>query len=333
MQRSLPRLRLGNFLFLIFLSVLVLICALRTSGLDYQSYFQEYNDQTLSVSGEVGYRLLISLLSAIAPFSVLLAIANVTFFISHRPIWKEARNLVAGTCLLSYVIYIGVFLLMGSPRRLIAYSVVTPIIIAIVRQQPVSYRSFLRIFLAATFHTSALITLLYILVGKSINQLWRSLTWKRFFLILAFIAAFAIVAFFSGLYDFIFAKFYYYIVYAGNEQEYLADVPSVFSGVAKRAIVVTLLLFGVWRHKGHASIIGFRLIFIETLLYVMGSLISPVIAVISSYFVVGYLLVALEVANSRATYLRKFSAMTGCIFFFLPTAIGLVNMFPSEFGL
>jgi hypothetical protein len=309
------------------------VCALRTSGLDYQSYFQEYNDQSLSVSGEIGYRLLISLLSAIAPFSALLAIANITFFISHRPIWKEARNLVAGTCLLSYVIYIGVFLLMGSPRRLIAYSVVTPIIIATAQQRPLSYRSLLRIFLGATFHTSALITLLYLLVGKGIKQLWYGLTWKRAFLILAFMSAFAVVAFFTGLYDFIFAKFYYYIVYAGSEQEYLTEVPSVFSGIAKRAVVVSLLLFGVWRHKGNVSIIGFRLILIETLLYVVGSLISPVIAVVSSYFVVGYLLVALEVANGRATYLRKFGAMTGCMFFFLPTAIGLINMFPSEFGL
>jgi hypothetical protein len=332
MQRSLPSLRIGNFLFLTAVFVLVLTCALRTSGLDYQSYFQEYNDQTLSVSGEIGYRLLISLLSAIAPFSVLLAIANITFFISHRPIWKEARNLVAGTCLLSYVIYIGVFLLMGSPRRLIAYSVVTPIIIATIRRQPLSFRSFLRIFLGAAFHTSALITLLYLLVGKSVKQLWLGLTWKRGFLIVGFIAAFAVVAFFTGLYDFIFAKFYYYIVYAGDEQEYLTEVPSILSGVIKRAVVVSLLLFGAWRNKGNASVIGFRLILIEALLYVMGSLISPVIAVVSSYFVVGYLLVALEVANSRATYLRKFGAMTGCVFFFLPTAIGLINMFPNEFG-
>jgi hypothetical protein len=281
----------------------------------------------------LGYRLLISLLSSIAPFSALLAIANLTFFVSHRPIWKEARNWVAGACLLSYVIYIGVFLLMGSPRRLIAYSIVTPIVIVIVRQQPLSYRSLLRLFIGATFHTSALITLLYFVVAKSLKDLWASLSWKRVLLILAFMAAFAVVALFSGLYDFIFGKIYYYIVYAGEEQEYLAEVPSVFSGIAKRTIVVSLLLFGGWRQWGSASVIGFRLILVETFLYIIGSLISPVIAVVSSYFVIGYLLIALEAANSRTVYLRKCSAMMGCIFFFLPTAIGLVNLFPDEFGL
>lgn len=333
MQHSLLKPRIGDFLFAFTLLILVMLVALRTSGLDYQSYLQEYNDPSIAVSGELGYRALIVFLGKIAPFSVLLVIANLIFFISHAAVWKEARNGVAIICIFAYLFYIGTFLLMGSPRRLIAYSFVVPIIVMTVRESGSKTNFWVRILLAATFHTSALIAVAYFAAGKNFKELKAGITWKRTILFFAGLLCAVFVIFYSGLYNFIFEKIYYYVVYAGEEQDYLGEVPSVFSGMAKRAIVLSFLLFGAWRHSGKATRIGFRLIAMEAVFYTAGSLISPVIAVISSYFVIGYLLVALEVANSRSTYLRKCSALVGCMFFFLPTAIGLIKLFPNAFGL
>lgn len=333
MQHFLHKPRLGNFVFALALLVLVMLIALRSHGLDYQSYLEEYNDPSVSVSSELGYRALINTLRVVAPFSLLLAIANLIFFISHRPVWKEARNVISVVCIIAYLIYIGTFLLMGSPRRLIAYSVVVPIIIMTVRGATPKIHFWVRLALAATFHTSALIAIAYFGAGKTVAELKSAITWKRAALFLVGLVVAVFVTFYSGFYNFIFEKIYYYVVYAGEEQDYLGDVPSVFSGVAKRAIVLSFLVFGAWRSHGNASRVGFRLIAMEALFYISGSLISPVIAVISSYFVIGYLLVALEVANSCSTYLRKCSALVGCMFFFLPTAIGLIKLFPNAFGL
>lgn len=333
MQPSHPKLRLGNFLFLIVVFAAVVLCSFRSFGLDFESYLTEYNDQASSVSAEVGYRAVISALSEVAPFAALLALANIIFFWSHRAIWKEGRNVASFVCIISYIIYIGAFLLLGSPRRLIAYSLVIPVLFSVARSEPPGARLVMRILLAATFHTSALITMIYFMTGKTWRELSAGITFKRVFYALGLLVGFAAFAVVSGLYDFIFQKIFYYVVHAESEQEYLAEVPSVWSGLAKRAIVTAFLLFGSWRHSNTVYSIGYRLVAVEAFFYVAGSMISPVIAVVSSYFVIGYLLVALETVNSRTTVLCKCSATTGCMFFFLPTAYGLVSIFPQAFGL
>ena len=332
MLHSRPKAQIASLVYSIVVFGILVIISFRTIGLDYQSYLREYNDPSIVVSAEVGYRTLIYALSFFAPFTALLALANITFFISHRDIWKAAINPSSVLCISAYVAYIGIFLLLGSPRRLIAYSLVTPIIISIATGKKPGLSSLWRVLLAATFHTSAIIAVTYYFTSTTIPKLF-DVKPKRALALTLLLAATAAISAYAGLIDFIAGKIYYYAVYSASEQDYISEVPSIWAGLIKRAVVISLLLCSVSPRKSHFIQVGYRIITIDVILYTAGSLISPVIAVVSSYFVIGYLLVAIHATILNTNQYRKLCSLMACAIFFLPTAYGLVRIFPKEFGL
>lgn len=316
----------------VLLCTFLFVASFRSTGLDYEVYLSEFLDPVNSLSSrEVGYVALIKLAGKIAGFWVVLLFSNSIFFFGHLKTYTRTTTFVQFGAFVLYVTYVGLFLIYGSPRRLIAYSIITYLILAMVLEpQKTMQRIGLYFFLvaiASSFHASALVFFPFLIV----YGYGRSLLRKRLRIIWLFILIVGCCGFLyiSGVFNYLVEKITYYSLYAASEQVYLEDVPSVESGLMKRFVAIALILFGT-RNSPHIRRPAIDFCLIEILLYgSLGSL-SPVLAVISSYFAVGYLLPSLQLNTRKDALTLNFNSlilMTGAAIFYLPTIVGLIKLF------
>jgi len=328
-----PALPLFNLLY--FLTWMVL-GTFRSSGLDYDTYLQEFIDPVNNLkSYEIGYVALIQALHHLDSFWIVLLIANVVFFSAHRKVIARTVSWPQAAIFIFYMSYVGLFLIYGSPRRLIAFSLIAfcLFVLALEREKfhahPLRYAVITGI--AASFHISALVFLPVLLAyAYGVSIFTRPL---RLLLLLGVIAAVGYAMYTAGAVNYIFIKIAYYRFNAGEEQEYLNQVPSVTSGLIKRFIALSLIWYGTRKKPAQSSpLLG--LCFIEAFLYgALGSL-SSVLAVVSSYFSVAYLLPAICCRRANeALSVRALMFLTASAIYFLPTALGLIRIFGHEYAL
>jgi len=306
----------------------------RTSGLDYNAYLNEFNDPESVVSTyEVGYVALINAIRPFGSFWIILLLANATFLVSNLKAIGRVLSWPQAMVFMFYLTYVGLFLICGSPRRLIAYALISYCIFVLVfqpekfRQHPL--RHIVITGIAASFHITALVFTPIILAYSLGAKLYKS-GWRILFTlcVLAFVGS---ALYFIGTFDYITVKIGYYIYYASMEQEYLSEVPSVTVGLIKRFIAISLIWFGT-RKTPEERRPMIDLCFIEILIYgVLGS-ISPVLAMASSYFSVAYLIPALRYRRPKeALSQRGLIFMIAGAIYFLPTSIGLIRILGHEY--
>lgn len=321
---------LSRAITLALLLVLLVAATLRTTGLDYPVYLAEYLDPVGSLSSqEVGYVALITLAGSIAGFWLVLLVSNMTFLVGHLTVLARTRTVVQSIAFLMYLAYIGLFLIYGSPRRLIAYSLVACIILAITFQPQLTKGRLPRyatlVAVACTFHASALVFVPVLVAYAYGRSLFTSVRKLIGFAVLAAVGAWLLYV--TGVFDYLGTKLVYYAVDAAAEQTYLADVPSVTSGLLKRLVALSLLWFGS-QHAQQIRRPALDFCVIETVLYGALGSVSPVLAVASSYFAIGYLLPILLVRSRPGTVTIGSLALLGAVaVYYLPTSIGLVKLF------
>lgn len=307
-------------LFVIFALV---IFAFRESGLDYQAYLMEFNDPlNHHVSNELGYKILIKNINPLFDFWFLLLICNISFYIAHRKIINCMYEPIQVAVFLIYFLNLTVFLILGSPRRLIANSIVVYIIYHEFTRGAKNRNYYFSMF-SSLFHTSSIVILPVIyLLRKRISE-WFSLK-TIFSLILGLIIMFFMLHV-SGILDLIRMKIEYYLVYSVKEQKYLSEVPSVTSGFAKRSISLFLMWLAI--RKWYNAEFVLKLGFVELLSYTLLGSLSPVLAVVATYFSVCYLLPFTMPRYRRCNYSTKLILFLSVSIYFVPTIIGLIRMF------
>ncbi len=329
----------GNQLIDAYLRVVMLslLCAFlvaatfRTTGLDYPVYLAEFLDPVNDLSSrEFGYVTLITLTGQVAGFWLVLLISNATFLVCHLTVLDRTRTVMQSIAFLIYLAFIGLFLIYGSPRRLIAFSLITYVIVTMAFRPEVAKDRFpqhaLLVTVAFTFHASAL-AFFPILVAYAYGKaLFKKI--KNLALIISLISLGVWVLYVTGLIDYLTYKIMYYAVDAATDPDgYLADVPSVTSGLLKRFFALCLLWLGT-RHVPMVRRPALDFCLIETFLYgILGS-ISPVLAVIATYFSVGYLLPILLVrTSSGAVTFSSLLLLCAAAVYYVPTIIGLIQLF------
>lgn len=319
---------------LIYLLAWLALGTFRSAGLDYDAYLQEFIDPINNLkSFEVGYVALIQTVGHIGGFWIILLLANLTLLaadlkgITRVVTWYQA---VAFTFYLSYV---GLFLIYGSPRRLIAFSLISYCLFVLAfhrkKFQMHPWRHAVIAAFAASFHVSALIFIPVLVAYAFGSSLYRSP--GRILLILCVMTILGAALYSSGTVDYILIKISYYLFDAVAEQEYLQEVPSVTSGLIKRFIAISLIWFGTSTLPEHRRAV-MELCLIEAFIYgTLGSL-SPVLAVVSSYFSSAYLIPALLYRRPNDELsLRGLFFLTASAVYFLPTAFGLIRLFGNEY--
>jgi len=147
------------------------------------------------------------------------------------------------------------------------------------------------------------------------------------FPLLAFVLLTSFLLYDAGTFDYISYKLTFYAVdSAANPDGYLAEVPSVTSGLVKRFTALSLIWFGT---RGipelRYPVINFCII--ETVLYgLLGSL-SPVLAVAANYFSIAYFLPILLFQNfNGAVTTRRLILLSAAMVYYVPTSVGLINL-------
>ena len=312
------------------LSLLLVAATFRSTGLDYAVYLAEFLDPVNSLSSrEVGYVALIMLTGQLAGFWLVLLVSNATFLVSHLKVYARTRTLAQCAAFLMYLTYIGLFLIYGSPRRLIAYSIVACLVLAMALEPQQTMRRIghygLLAAAACFFHASALVFIPFLVVyayGRSLLSSGRRL--MGLLLLIAGASSFLYV---SGAFDYLVEKITYYSLDAAAEQAYLEEVPSVASGLMKRIVALALLWFGT-RNSPHIRRPALDFCVIESVLYgALGSF-SPVLAVAASYFAISYLLPSLQLRTRQGNLtLNSLTLMTSAAVYYVPTSVGLVKLF------
>lgn len=310
--------------------VLLVAATLRTTGLDYPVYLAEFLDPVDSLSSkEVGYVALITLVGHVAGFWLVLLVSNATFLACHLTALARTRTVAQSTAFMMYLVYVGLFLIYGSPRRLIAFSLVACTILAITfrpqstKNRVPRYAALVAI--ACAFHASALVFVPFLIAyayGRSLFSSGRKLIGL---MILAAIGT--ALLYYAGVFDYLAMKLVYYAVDAASEQAYLEEVPSVTSGLLKRFVALSLLWLGT-RHAPQIRRPSLDFCVIEATLYGALGAVSPVLAVTASYFAIGYLLPILSVRlRPGKVTLSSLALLGGAAAYYLPTSIGLVRLF------
>lgn len=310
--------------------LLLVAATFRSTGLDYGVYLAEFLDPVNSLSShEIGYVALIMLVGQIAGFWLVLLVSNATFLFSHLKVYAETRTVAQFAAFLMYISYVGLFLIYGSPRRLIAYSIVSYVILEMAYEPHKSLRSIGRNSLltasACAFHASAVVFIpVLVAYGYGRSQLSRS---RRLFGLLVMIAGVCSFIYISGAFDYLVDKILYYSLYASTEQAYLKDVPSVASGLMKRFVALMFLWHGS-QDSPNIRRPALDFCVIETVLYVALGSVSPVLAVVASYFAIGYLLPSLQLQTRNGMLtMNSLTLMSGAAIYYVPTSYGLIKLF------
>lgn len=301
---------------------LLLFFSFRSGGLDFDAYYYEFLDPVNnSVSSEIGYKFLLNLINPYFNFWFLLLCCNLVFYITHFNILNKYQSIDKAIIFLIYFVYLSLFLILGSPRRLIAYSIVAFVIYNVVIGRQGWIYFFLSI-LASLFHASSLI-LFPILVLSHYVRFSNNI--KSIFVICFIFSFFCLFLYFSGVLDYIFVKFEYYKEYANEEQAYLSKVPSVWSGFGKRFIVIACYYFFIKNWVNSGKILFFMVT--EISIYLLLGLVSPVLAVAATYFSIVYILpfICHEYDDQRLSH--KLILGFIAFFYYFPTIYGLINLF------
>jgi hypothetical protein len=316
------------FLFATLIS-LIIVASARTSGLDYQVYLSEFIDPVNDLTSyEVGYVALIKFVAQISGFWLVLLICNSIFFGSHRVCLNQTRSIEQAFAFLVYLIFISLFLVYGSPRRLVAYSLISYIITVIVFQPKYVRKRALRhiilFAIACTFHMSALIFTPFLFAYTFGMDLSRGRALLTTIILTMFVG---LLLYGAGAFEYLTYKLTYYAVDAAADPAgYLSEVPSVTSGALKRLAALSLLWFGT-RHSPQMRRPVLDFCIIETVLYVLLGTISPVLAVAANYFSISYLLPVLLVQNrSGAITTTRLIFLFAAMIYYIPTSIGLINL-------
>lgn len=325
-----------RYLSLLYLLAWMVLGTFRSSGLDYATYLEEFLDPVNNpTSYEVGYITLIEAVRQLGGFWIVLLIANATFLVAHLRVATRIVTWPQAVVFMFYLSYVGLFLIYGSPRRLIAIALISYCLLVLVfqrekfRANPWRYAVITGI--AVSFHVSALVFVPVLVAYTYGMSLFRS-TW-RIPLILGVMAVVGWVLYAAGAINYIVIKIGYYLFNAASEQAYLDEVPSVTSGLIKRFIAISLLWYGTRKLPEQRGPL-LDLCLIEAFLYgTLGSL-SPVLAVVSSYFSVAYLIPVLRYRRANETLsFRGLIFMTAGAIYFLPTVLGLIRLFGHAYAL
>lgn len=314
--------------FMLLLTLLV-AATFRTTGLDYPVYLAEFLDPTNNLtSQEIGYVALITAAGQVASFWLVLLVSNLAFFGGHFSVLLRTITATQSTLFLIYLAYIGLFLIYGSPRRLIAYSLIVYVIVAMTFQPELTKRRLLRyaamVAIASTFHASALVFAPFLIGFTYGRSLFTSIT--KLITLLFLVVLGATLLHILGVFDYILYKLIYYSIDAAAEQAYLEEVPSVWSGLLKRVVALGLLWVGT-RREPDARRAALKLCLIEITLYGALGFISPVLAVTATYFAIGYLLPILCVQHRPGKMnLSHITLVTAAAVYYVPTSIGLIRL-------
>ncbi|WP_165387848.1 EpsG family protein, partial [Vibrio vulnificus] len=225
---------------------------------------------------------------------------------------------------LIYFINLSVFLILGSPRRLVANSIVVWIVY---REFSLGARNinYLYALIASLFHTSSIVIIpIVYFLRKKVSE-WLSVS-NLFKLIIACFFGGGLLQF-IGVIDLIFLKIEYYLVYSIKEQEYLKEVPSVYSGLAKRSVSLFLMWLVIRRWDKASYVLALGLI--ELVSYTVLGYFSPVLAVVATYFSICYILPFTMIEYRRSRYSSKIILLMSVMVYFLPTIVGLIKIFGS----
>ena len=321
---------------MLFLLAWMVLGTFRSSGLDYVTYLKEFIDPVNNLTSyEVGYVALMSAVRPLGGFWIVLLIANTTFFVAHLKVTARIVSWPQAAVFMFYLSYVGLFLIYGSPRRLIAFALISHCLFVLAFQREKfrahPWRHAVITGVAASFHVSALVFVPVLVAYTYGLSLFSSA--RRILLIVGAMAVVGGALYAGGAIDYIDTKIGYYLFYAAAEQEYLDEVPSVTSGLIKRFLAISLIWYGMRQAPGQRRPL-LDLCLIEAFLYgALGSL-SPVLAVVSSYFSVAYLIPALRFRRANeALSLRGLMFMTAAALYFVPTALGLIRLFGHEYSL
>ncbi|WP_147746119.1 EpsG family protein [Aeromonas veronii] len=312
------------YIFHCIMLVVLTVFAFRTGGLDYVAYYLEFLEpEKYAVSNEVGYRFLIISLHGVFGFWFVLLLANLLFYFSHRKFIRHFIFFDKAFVFFVYFIYLSLFLILGSPRRLIAYSFVFVVLYTVFNTNRISFKTYIYPFLASFFHVSAIIIVPVVIFFR---YNFKSYFKARSLLYLIFLFSFiALFLYQFGIVDYILLKIKYYQVYALKEQEYLNDVPSVYSGLLKRMVVILLFYFSIRKWvKGKAII---KLCAMEVSLYFFLGLISPVLSVVATYLSSVYIFPFICPEYNNSSFFKRCSLVFGAVVYYLPTIVGLIKLF------
>ena len=315
------------------LTVLLVAATFRNTGLDYPVYLAEFLDPINDLSSrEVGYVTLITLVGQFSGFWLVLMICNVTFLCCHLSVLARTRTLAQSLSFLIYLSFVGLFLIYGSPRRLVAFSIITFIILNTAFNPEYAKRRFhlhaCLVIVAFAFHASALVYFPILIAYAYGRALFIDI--KNLAIIVLFVSVGVWFLYDSGTVDYLTYKLMYYAVDAATEPNgYLEDVPSVTSGLIKRFFSLCLLWAGT-RHQPKIRRPAIDLCLIETALYGILASFSPVLAVAATYFSIGYLIPGLLIrTGSGATTFSGLLLLCSAAVYYVPTVIGLIRLFGS----
>jgi hypothetical protein len=321
---------------LLYLLGWITLGTLRSSGLDYSSYLEEFVDPVHNkINYEIGYLELLEVVRPLGGFWIVLLIANTTFLVTHLRAILRIVSWPQAVVFMFYLSYVGLFLIYGSPRRLIAFSLITYCIFVLTLNPEKFRMHFWRHALitgiAASFHVSAIIFVPVLIAYTYGLSLFKSV-W-RILLIAGVSAVIGRTLYTAGAVEYMVSKTYYYVYIASSEQGYLDEVPNVISGLIKRFVAIFLVWYGtVSTPEQRRPLLD--LCVIETALYGAFGSLSPVLAVASTYFSAAFLVPCLlfrganEVLSPRGLLFLSAGAS-----YFLPTALGLLRLFGHEYAL
>lgn len=304
--------------------VLLIIFAFRSGGLDYEAYYLEFIDPiNNSVSNEIGYKLLIASMHNVADFWAVLLLANIFVYISHRKFINNFLTIDKAFVFFVYFSYLSLFLIWGSPRRLIAYSLFFAILYDTFRFNRISLKIYIYPVLAVLFHVSSIIVIPVIIFFRYKVKDYLKIEFFVSVFFLLMLLGYTLYLF--GVVDYIFLKLEYYRLYALEEQEYLSEVPSVYAGIMKRLLVIFLYTLCISKWDRGMAII--KLCYMEASLYFFLGLFSPVLSVVATYLSAAYLFPFTCLEYQRASLLKKMMLISGVSAYYIPTIVGLIKLF------
>ncbi|WP_155675900.1 EpsG family protein [Aliivibrio fischeri] len=321
----------AKLLFQVLINLLVcsflILFSFRETGLDYKAYMMEFYDPiNNSVSSEFGYKILIKIINPFVDFWFLLLICNIIFYLSHRKIINNLYNPLQIFVFFIYFINLSVFLILGSPRRLVANSIVVYIIYNEFSKGANNKNYFLAI-IASLFHTSAVVIVPIIYFLRHRISQWFSIS-IIFKLILGGVISFLMLHF-TGILNLIFIKIDYYLIHSLKEQEYLSEVPSVMLGFVKRFVSLFLVWLAIRRWDNNQFVL--KLGTVEVILYTVLGYFNPVLAVVATYLSICYLLPFTMPEFRKCNNSTKTILMLSVWIYFVPTIIGLIRMFGNMY--
>ena len=329
------------------LILVTVITEFRSNGLDWVAYQQEYYGQAETGSFEQGYVILVRLTRIANHFNVLLQIVGMIFVACHVRIARRVRTPLAFIAFCGYYSYVWAFYLMGSPRRTVALSLVALSMSYLLQRTPKVRRAMIIVVLAPLFHLSSVVAIPFCLYqGLRNRRGGESKIIPRAIVKLAVamvVMLLGMVVFLPAVMDYAVTKVIYYVDIAPLEQDYLKDVPSIWLGGAKRIILFVFLwicyrrIVKIFPRLKARLRLAMALIVAENMIYVLGSLVSPVIGFAANFYLLGYVYwflcispkvwARLPVVQRKALYI----AGVGCFAFFVLSVIGVIVLFPESY--